>query len=186
MSTLKKTCLISLVPAPTSVTLTGSNPSPIRPGSDVRLICSVKLSPLVVESDLSVLLVDAQLSRDGTPLALTGNPVVAGTIFTYTMQLDSFGKSDSGNYTCTATVRSNSTYLINSGSLMSGYIEVSTGVEIYYETSTSSAAVAASVAVVCILLLSVVGFVLAIPGIKRYYTDIIVGYCNIELHMTHY
>ena len=69
-----------------------------------------------MESDLSVLMVDAQLSRDGTPLTLTG-PTVAGTTFTYTIQLNSFGRSDSGNYTCTATVRPQppSTFLTESG-----------------------------------------------------------------------
>ena len=57
-----------------------------------------------MESDLSMLIVDAQLSRDGTPLTLT-DPTVAGTTFTYTFQLKPFGTRDPGNYTCRATVR---------------------------------------------------------------------------------
>ena len=64
----------------------------------------MELGPSVVDSDLSVVMVDAQLSRDGTPLTLTG-PTVAGTTFTYTIQLNSFGNDDIGNYTCTAMVR---------------------------------------------------------------------------------
>ena len=54
-----------------------------------------------------------QLSRDGTQLAVAG-PIVTGTTFTYTAQLNSFGKSDFGNYTCTATVRPypTSTYIL--------------------------------------------------------------------------
>ena len=76
----------------------------------------MELGPSVVESDLSVLMVDAQLSRDGTPLTLTG-PTVAGKTFTYTIQLESFGNDDIGNYTCTATVRPQppSTFLTGSG-----------------------------------------------------------------------
>ena len=43
--------------------------SPIQPlGSDVTLICAVELDPAIVESDLSLLIVDAKLYRDGTPL----------------------------------------------------------------------------------------------------------------------
>ena len=71
----------------------------------------------VVDSELSLLMVAAQLSRDDTPLTLT-DPTVTGTTFTYTTQLDSFGKNDSGNYTCSATVtrvQSSSTYLTGSG-----------------------------------------------------------------------
>ena len=81
----------------------------------------------VVDSDLSLLMVDAQLSRDGTPLTLTG-PTVTGTTFTYTIQLDSLGRNDSGNYTCTATVRPehNSTYLIGNG-VTSAITKVVTG-----------------------------------------------------------
>ena len=81
-----------------------SNSSPIpNAGTSVELICTVELSPAVSQSDLSLLMVDAQLSRGGTPLALTG-PTVTGTIFTYTIQLDSFSACDSGNYICTVTV----------------------------------------------------------------------------------
>ena len=87
----------------------------------------MELSPLVVESDLSVVMVDVQLSRDGTPLTLTG-PTVAGTTFIYTIQLNSFGRSDSGSYTCTATVRPHppSTFLTESGE-QSDTVRVTTG-----------------------------------------------------------
>ena len=81
-----------------------SNPSPIpSAGTSVELICTVELIPAISQSDLSLLMVNAQLSRDGTPLALIG-PTVTGTTFTYTIQLDSFSACDSGNYTCTVTV----------------------------------------------------------------------------------
>ena len=86
-------------------------------GTDVTVTCAVKMGQGVVDSDLSLLMVDAQLSKDETPLTLTG-PTVTGTTFTYTIQLDSIGKNDSGNYTCSATVtqvQPTSTYLTGSG-----------------------------------------------------------------------
>ena len=75
----------------------------------------MELNSAIVESDLSLLMMDVQLSRDGTPLTLT-DLTVTGTVFIYTTQLNSFGRSDSGNYTCTATVepRPTSTYLTRS------------------------------------------------------------------------
>ena len=80
-----------------------------------------------MESDLSLLIVDAQLSRDGTPLTLTGQ-TVAGTTFTYTIQLDSFERSDSGNYTCTATVGPKPpSFYINMSSTLSHTVRVTTG-----------------------------------------------------------
>ena len=83
-------------------------------GSDVRLTCAVELHPAVLDSEIFLLMVDAQLSRNGTPLPLIG-PTVTGTTFTYTTQLDSFQKSDFGNYTCTATVRPQSASIYLTG-----------------------------------------------------------------------
>ena len=107
----------------------GNQLSPIRSvGSRVILNCTVEMDPAVTNSDLSLLMVDAQLSRDGTPLALTG-PTVTGTTFTYTRVVNSFGRSDSGNYTCTATVRPqpSSTFLIASEA-HSDFARITTGI----------------------------------------------------------
>ena len=75
-----------------------------------------------MESDHELLLltVDVQIYRDGTPLALT-HLRRTGTTFTYTIKLESFDAGDSGNYTCTATVRPQSTtaYLTESDVLSS-------------------------------------------------------------------
>ena len=81
-------CFSLSVPTPASVTVPGDQANPVNAGSTVILTCTVELSPAVVESDLSVIMVNTQLSRDGTPLTLAG-PTVAGTTFTYTIQLDS-------------------------------------------------------------------------------------------------
>ena len=98
-------------------------------GSDVTLTCTVELSSAVVESDLSLLMVDTQLSRDGMPLAITGL-TVTGTTFVYTIQLSSFDTRDAGNYTCTATVRPKptSTHLTASGDSVQAAIVIMAGV----------------------------------------------------------
>ena len=96
---------------------------PIILGSAVIINCVVELDPSIVtvESELSLLMVDAQLSRDGTPLNLL-NVTISGTTFTYATMINSFGRNDSGNYTCTANVGSNSSYLYGN---TSGSISVS-------------------------------------------------------------
>ena len=82
----------------------------------MTVTCTVVMGDGISQSDLSLLVVDAQLSRDGTPLNRTG-PVISGTTFTYTFQLYSFRRSDSGTFNCTATVRPQqiSTYLTGVG-----------------------------------------------------------------------
>ena len=96
------------VPSPSSITLVSSDRSS-RPnslpilGSDVTLTCTLKLNSAVVASEILLLMVNVQLLRDGIPLALTG-PTIRDTTFTYTRRLESFGRSDSGNYTCMASV----------------------------------------------------------------------------------
>ena len=94
----------NIVPDPQSVTVTSSHGTIVVSGSDVTVNCTVELGSAMMESELSLLIVDVQLSRDGAPIALSG-PTVSRTTFIYTAQLNSFGRNDSGNYTCTATVR---------------------------------------------------------------------------------
>ena len=107
------------VPSPSSITLVSSDHSS-RPnslpilGSDVTLTCTLKLHSAVVPSELLLLMVDTQLSRDGTLLALSG-PTVSGTTSTYTRRFETFGRSDSGNYTCTASVGSDSAFTYITG-----------------------------------------------------------------------
>ena len=123
--------LYHLVPNPT-VTINSNPPSPILDGTDVTLTCSVTMGLGVLPSDLSLLMVDAQLSRDGTTLDLTG-PVMCHTTFTYTIQLNSFGRNDSGNYACAANVTlwQPSTYLtgMGHGTVMS---EVAIGKRLFF------------------------------------------------------
>ena len=76
------------------------------------LTCTLELNSAILNSEIFLVRVIAQLSRDETQLAVAG-PVVTGTTFTYTAQLNSFQRSDFGNYTCTVTIKPqpSSTYL---------------------------------------------------------------------------
>ena len=116
------------VPDPQSVFLTSNQVDPNVNGDGVILICTVNMRQEILDSEIFLLMVDAQLSQpDGTPLALTG-PTVTGTTFTYTTRLKSFGRSDSGNYTCMATIRPqpSSVYLHGTGEL-SNTTRITTG-----------------------------------------------------------
>ena len=74
-------------------------------GSNVTLTCSVQMDQNVLPSELSLLMVTASLTRpDGSVLDLS-DPVISGTTYNFTTQVNSFGDSDVGDYTCTATVR---------------------------------------------------------------------------------
>ena len=121
-------CTNNLYTVPTASLMVTSNVADfVQVGSDVTLTCAIEFGTTVVDSDLSLIIVDAQLSRDETPLTLTGS-TVTGTTFTYTIQLDSFGRNDSGNYTCSATVRPKptSSYLVGEQTL-SNEVRVTTG-----------------------------------------------------------
>ena len=83
-----------------------------------------------MESDLVLLMVNAHLSRDETLLRNLTISSAIGTTLTYTTQLDSFGSTDSGNYTCTAVVRPqpNATYLTGNETIQSNAINIRAGI----------------------------------------------------------
>ena len=68
------------------------------------LTCTVKLNSAIAASEIFLLTENAQLFKDGNLLALEG-PRVSDTTITYTAQLNSFQRSNFGNYTCSATIR---------------------------------------------------------------------------------
>ena len=83
----------------------------------------------MTESELSLLMVDAQLFmlRGGTTRNLSvTNQAMSGTTLTYTTVVNSFGRSDSGNYSCVVTIRPSSIYLYGAKEL-SYEIQVTTG-----------------------------------------------------------
>ena len=97
-------------------------------GSAITLTCIVELNSAIVETDLSLLNVSAQLFREGTPLTLP-DPVRVGITFNYTIQLNSFSIADIGNYTCNATIKPQSSATYLDGDIVSPSIEfrVTTG-----------------------------------------------------------
>ena len=98
------------------VTVSSSLGNVVFNGSYVAIDCIVELGPIVKESELSLLVVDAQMSRDGNMLILSDHSN-SSTTFTYTTIVKSFGRTDAGNYTCVATIRprSSSVYLNGTG-----------------------------------------------------------------------
>ena len=122
--------MYTVVPTPSSLILRTSGISDIVTiGDDVTLTCTLVFNSAIVESDLSLLIVDIQLSRDGTQLSNPTMSPVTGTSISYTARLNSFARSDSGNYTCTATIRPQpaSTYLTGNETLESNKIQITTG-----------------------------------------------------------
>ena len=96
-------------------------------GSNLTLTCTLVLNSAIMRSENTLLMVEAQLSRSGTALALPSRSIT-GTTFTYTTQLDSFGRSDSGNYTCSATVRPQSSAVYLTGiEVLSSNINIRAG-----------------------------------------------------------
>ena len=95
-------------------------------GSDVTLTCTLGLNMAIVGNDVSLLMVEIQLSRDGVLFDNPSQPSVTDTTFIYTTQLNSFGRSDFGNYTCTATIRPQPTavYLTGNETLQSNAINI--------------------------------------------------------------
>ena len=90
--------------------------------------CTIELGPAVMESEISLLMVDAQLSRDGVPLTLS-SPTLTGTTVSYDATVSSFSETDVGNYTCSATItpRPSSTFLTGMGQLQSSPFEITIG-----------------------------------------------------------
>ena len=92
-------------PVPNQTVVITSNPvSPIHPiGSAITLICTVELNSFV---DVTVNM-NTQLSGPAgvTITPLTNSVMVNTTRYTSTSMVSSFGRNQSGEYTCTATVQ---------------------------------------------------------------------------------
>ena len=120
---------VPTVPDLQSVTITSSPGTIVHKGFDVTLNCSVQMNQHVSPFELSLLVMNASLTRpDGAILGLS-NPIIVGTNFTYTAQVISFGGNDTGNYTCTAAVRPqpSAIYLTGMGQLESSPLEIIIG-----------------------------------------------------------
>ena len=98
--------------------------SPVRPiGSNVTLTCTVELSPAV---DVPVTVNTVWTGPAGCMSNNTAQPVMGSTTtYTSTAIVSSFGRDQSGSYTCTATVSSVSPFITNSS--LSDIKSVTTG-----------------------------------------------------------
>jgi hypothetical protein len=125
-----------VVPDPQFVTLTSGD---VHDGADITINCTVEFGQTVMESEISLLMADMQLivSRRGivTMRYLSNSsPTISGTTLTYSTVLNSFSRSDSGNYSCAATftphqisAQPSSFYLHRTGKSVSNKTQVTTG-----------------------------------------------------------
>ena len=104
--------------------VTSSKSSPINPvGSDVTLTCTVDFDPAV---DVPVTVNTMWTGPNGFMTTNTAQSVMGSTTtYTSTAMVSSFGRDQSGNYTCTATV--NSPQFITCSELQSGTAWVTIG-----------------------------------------------------------
>ena len=102
---LKKT----LVPDPESVVITSSPDTPIRPiGADVNLTCTMKLNNNSGAIDIPVTVNTEWTGPNEYTDSGMAQRMGSTTTYTSTAIVSPFGRNQSGNYTCTATVSSTS------------------------------------------------------------------------------
>ena len=114
----------SVVPAPTSVSVTSNPVSPIRPiGSTVTVTCTMVWSASV---DVSVT-VNTMLTGPGIAGSVNRVAQREGSTTNYisTAMVSSFGRAQSGVYTCTATVTPTSPFFTSNSA--SGTARVTVG-----------------------------------------------------------
>lgn len=101
-------------------TLTG----PITEGTSISLTCTMEMGALqLVESDWRLFDLEVSLSRDDSEITF-----INSTTLPYTHWIVSFNRSDSGNYSCTATARPQpSSVFINGSDAVSDVLKVTTG-----------------------------------------------------------
>ena len=98
------------VPAPVSVTITSDLVSPIRPvGSDVTLTCTAEWSSGPDDDPLNKTMVMLWSGPSEVTIINTIRHFASGTTTgTSTAMISSFGRAQSGVYTCSSTVCSSS------------------------------------------------------------------------------
>lgn len=112
------------------MSITSNKVSPIRPiGSDVTQTCTVELSPLV---DVPVIVTTVWTGPNGfrTTINNTSQPAMgSNTSYTSAVTVRSFGRMQSGQYTCAAQVISsqNSQYYTTNNATVYGAAQVTVG-----------------------------------------------------------
>ena len=95
---------------PVSIILTTDKVNPIHPiDSDVLLTCTVELNSLIdIPVNLNIQLMDPK----GVSLNVTTtSESVSNSIYTSTATVRSFGRDNSGNYTCAVSANATSTFV---------------------------------------------------------------------------
>ena len=99
--------------------------NPVRPvGSDVTLTYTVELSQAV---DVLVTVNTMCTGPGGVTLSLNAPLMESPTRYTSTVTVNSFGRNNSGNYTCKATINSTSSFLTDSDESMTVTRRVTVG-----------------------------------------------------------
>lgn len=107
--------------------MTSDPSSPVRPiGSRVNLNCSGDIAPNLPAEyiDIGVTVRISLQDPSGRQLATTA-PLVFGTVYTSSAVISSFGRDQSGIYTCTASMRALTSFII--GREISTQMQVTTG-----------------------------------------------------------
>ena len=109
-----------VVPPPTAVTVTASPNGTTFTGSSITLTCTVEVSEVV---DIAVTVNTWWSGPSGTQFTTTTSVAtrMTATTYTSTATLSSVETSDSGEYTCTATVSSTSPFVISSSQVAADY-----------------------------------------------------------------
>ena len=104
-----------VVPAPSYVVVRSDKPDgPIRPvGSNVTLTCMVGLQQSAIGTGVPLMLIVLIMDPTGYALSNTVN-LVNGSTYTSRVTISTFGRAQSGVYTCEATLTSLSPYLSES------------------------------------------------------------------------
>ena len=111
-----------------SAIVTSNIPNPVRPvGSAVTLTCTVDLSPFV---DVPVTVNTLWTGPNGFNASVTAQPVTgSSTTYTSTATVSSFGREQSGVYSCNATAESMSSF-ISSSIQQTGATRMTTGMHL--------------------------------------------------------
>ena len=128
---------VSTVPALPSITVSSSTGNTIiLNNTAITVNCEVDFGQGVSESELSLLMVEAQLFRDGTPLMLD-DPTMSGSSLVFGSEISSFNDSSVGNYSCTATISpaSSSRFLTGTGQGTSPLVRLTVGKQSSYKNT---------------------------------------------------
>ena len=115
-----------------------TNPLMVRPiGSSVTLTCMADFDPVINVAGVTV---NVQLSAPAGSPSITTTPSVSGSTYSSMATISSFGRTDSGVYTCTVTVSPSPSNLFLSGSSSrSETLRVTTGETMTLITSLTHA-----------------------------------------------